>query len=91
VSPTAARPATAVWPPVAPYINTVTSDAPTAGPIQWGFNYSYVLLGGHQAPPYMFFENNRVDGNAGFHVHVTDGKLPAKRMVGSDGHMIAGE
>ena len=34
VSPTAARPATAVWPPVAPYINTVTSDAPTAGPIQ---------------------------------------------------------
>lgn len=34
-----------------------------AGPIQWGFDYSYVLLGGHQAPPYMFFENNRVDGD----------------------------
>jgi arylsulfatase A-like enzyme len=33
------------------------------GPIQWGFDYSYVLLGGHQAPPYMFFENNRVDGD----------------------------
>jgi hypothetical protein len=29
--------------------------------------------------------------NAGFHVHVTDGKLPTKRLVGSDGHMIAGE
>lgn len=35
----------------------------TAGPIQWGFDYSYVLLGGHQAPPYMFFENNCVDGD----------------------------
>ena len=34
------------------------------GPIQWGFDYSYVLLGGHQAPPFMFFENNRVAGDA---------------------------
>jgi arylsulfatase A-like enzyme len=34
------------------------------GPIQWGFSYSYVLLGGHQGPPYMFFENNRVVGDA---------------------------
>lgn len=33
------------------------------GPLQWGFTYSYVLLGGHQAPPYCFFENNRVDGD----------------------------
>lgn len=35
----------------------------TAGPIQWGFTYSYVLLGGHQAPPYFFFENNRMVGD----------------------------
>lgn len=34
------------------------------GPIQWGFTYSYVLLGGHQGPPYMYFENNRVAGDA---------------------------
>lgn len=34
------------------------------GPREWGFGYSYVLLGGHQAPPYCFFENNRVDGDA---------------------------
>ncbi|MDO8540048.1 MAG: sulfatase-like hydrolase/transferase [Opitutaceae bacterium] len=34
------------------------------GPIEWGFNYSCVLLGGHQAPPYLFFENNRVLGDA---------------------------
>ncbi len=33
------------------------------GPIQWGFTYSYVLLGGHQAPPYMFFEDNRLVGD----------------------------
>jgi arylsulfatase A-like enzyme len=33
------------------------------GPIQWGFDYSCVLLGGHQAPPYMYFENNRVAGD----------------------------
>ena len=34
---------------------------------------------------------NRVDGNAGFHVHVTDGSLPKARTAGSDGHMVAGE
>lgn len=34
-----------------------------AGPIQWGFDTSCVLLGGHQAPPFMFFENNRVLGD----------------------------
>lgn len=31
---------------------------------EWGFTYSYVLLGGHQSPPYCFFENNAVDGDA---------------------------
>ncbi|MBP8258159.1 MAG: arylsulfatase [Verrucomicrobia bacterium] len=35
----------------------------TVGPRQWGFDTSFVLLGGHQAPPYMFFENNRVAGD----------------------------
>lgn len=33
------------------------------GPVQWGFDYSYVLLQGHQGSPYMFFENGRVDGD----------------------------
>lgn len=33
------------------------------GPLEWGFSSSCVLLGGHQAPPYCFFENNRVDGD----------------------------
>ncbi len=34
------------------------------GPREWGFTYSCVLLGGHQAPPYCFFEDNRVLGDA---------------------------
>jgi arylsulfatase A len=33
------------------------------GPVQWGFDYSYVLLQGHQGAPYMFIENGRVDGD----------------------------
>jgi arylsulfatase A-like enzyme len=35
----------------------------TAGYREWGFDYSYGLLGGHQAPPYFFIENNRVVGD----------------------------
>jgi hypothetical protein len=34
------------------------------GPRQWGFDYSYILMVGHQGPPYCFVENNRVDGDA---------------------------
>jgi arylsulfatase A-like enzyme len=47
----------------------------TTGPIQWGFTYSCVLLGGHQAPPYMFFENNRVMGDATKVVQLPAGPL----------------
>jgi arylsulfatase A len=35
------------------------------GPCQWGFDYSYVLLQGHQAAPYLFIENGTLDGRAG--------------------------
>jgi arylsulfatase A-like enzyme len=35
----------------------------TEGPKQWGFDYSYVLLGGHQGPPYCYIENNSVVGD----------------------------
>lgn len=34
------------------------------GPREWGFDYSGLLLGGHQAPPYLYIKNNRVDGDA---------------------------
>lgn len=33
------------------------------GPQEWGFDYSFTLLSGHQSPPYVFFENNRVYGD----------------------------
>jgi arylsulfatase A-like enzyme len=45
------------------------------GPIEWGFDYSYVLLGGHQAPPYLFFENNRVAGDASQVTQLAEGPL----------------
>ncbi len=38
------------------------------GPRQWGFDTSCALLGGHQAPPYCFFEGNQVAGGAGHQV-----------------------
>ena len=45
------------------------------GPKEWGFDYSYVLLGGHQAPPYCFMENNSVDGDATKITQLKSGKL----------------
>ncbi len=36
----------------------------TSGPLQWGFDYSYILSGGHALPPFLFLENNRVAGDA---------------------------
>jgi len=33
------------------------------GPSHWGFCVSYILLNGHQGPPYCFFENDRVAGD----------------------------
>jgi arylsulfatase A-like enzyme len=45
------------------------------GPREWGFTSSYVLLGGHQAPPYCFFEDNRVDGDATKIRQLEEGRL----------------
>jgi arylsulfatase A len=45
------------------------------GPREWGFTCSYVLLGGHQAPPYCFFEDNRVDGDPAKIVPLEPGPL----------------
>jgi arylsulfatase A len=33
------------------------------GPTDYGFDYSYVLLEGIQAPPYAYFENDKLEGN----------------------------
>jgi hypothetical protein len=45
------------------------------GPLQWGFHDSHVLLGGHQAPPYCFFHNNRIDGDPAAVVALQPGPL----------------
>jgi arylsulfatase A-like enzyme len=45
------------------------------GPVQWGFHDSHVLLGGHQAPPYCFFHNNRIDGDPAAVVPLKAGPL----------------
>lgn len=34
-----------------------------SGPVQWGFDYSYISSGGHALPPFLFLENNRVAGD----------------------------
>jgi arylsulfatase A-like enzyme len=49
------------------------------GPVQWGFDYSYVLLQGHQGAPYMFFENGRVDGDVSKIVEVPRVKAEASK------------
>jgi arylsulfatase A-like enzyme len=33
------------------------------GPLQWGFDYSFVIARGHQSPPYAFYENNTLVGD----------------------------
>ncbi len=45
------------------------------GPVQWGFDDSFVLLGGHQGPPYCFFRNNRVAGDASLVAQLKAGPL----------------
>ena len=49
------------------------------GPVQWGFDYSYVLLQGHQGAPYMFFENGRVDGDVSKIIEVPRVKADASK------------
>jgi len=45
------------------------------GPIQWGFDYSYIIPRGHQSLPYVFYENNVLVGDASKIVALTAGKL----------------
>ncbi|MDR0869593.1 MAG: sulfatase-like hydrolase/transferase [Planctomycetaceae bacterium] len=35
----------------------------TEGPIQWGFDYSYIISRGHMTFPYAYYENNVLVGN----------------------------
>lgn len=35
----------------------------TDGPVQWGFDYSYIILRGHQSPPRVYIENGLVQAD----------------------------
>jgi arylsulfatase A-like enzyme len=45
------------------------------GGSEWGFDYSFLLLGGHQAPPYCYIENNRVVGDPAKIIQLAAGPL----------------
>jgi len=59
------------------------------GPRQWGFDYSYILMVGHQGPPYCFVENNRVDGDASRMTQLKQGPLNGG-MIPRDGPGLPG-
>ena len=61
----------------------------TVGHREWGFDYSYVLLGGHQAPPYFFMENNRMVGDCRQVVELPEGPRGRGR-VGKPGPGLPG-
>ncbi|MDR0610284.1 MAG: sulfatase-like hydrolase/transferase [Planctomycetaceae bacterium] len=50
------------------YERMISADVPdfnsklSEGPIQWGFDYSYIIPRGHQIGPYVYYENNILVG-----------------------------
>ena len=65
----------------AEYERMLAPDSPdfssplSQGPIQWGFDYSYIMILGHQGPPYAFYENNRMVGDPSKIVNLESGPL----------------
>ncbi|MDR1924506.1 MAG: arylsulfatase [Planctomycetaceae bacterium] len=55
------------------------------GPIQWGFDYSFVIARGHQSPPYVFYENNILVGDASQVKTLTEGRKPNGGVIPSTG------
>jgi arylsulfatase A-like enzyme len=55
------------------------------GPVQWGFDYSFVIARGHQSPPYAFYENNTLVGDPSKVVTLTEGKQPNGGVIPSTG------
>ncbi|MDR2754194.1 MAG: sulfatase-like hydrolase/transferase, partial [Planctomycetaceae bacterium] len=54
------------------------------GPIQWGFDYSYIIPRGHQSFPYAFYENNILVGDPSKITQLKAGKVNGGQ-VNSDG------
>lgn len=55
------------------------------GPIQWGFDYSFVIARGHQSPPYAFYENNTLVGDPSKITTLKAGKQPNGGVIPNDG------
>jgi arylsulfatase A-like enzyme len=54
------------------------------GPVQWGFDYSYIIPRGHQSFPYAFYENNILVGNPAKITQLKAGKVNGG-LVNADG------
>jgi arylsulfatase A-like enzyme len=56
------------------------------GPVQWGFDYSYIIPRGHMTFPYVYYENNTLVGDPENVVRLTAGpqKAPGSTVT-SDG------
>ncbi|MDR2116298.1 MAG: sulfatase-like hydrolase/transferase [Planctomycetaceae bacterium] len=55
------------------------------GPVQWGFDYSYIIPRGHQSFPYAFYENNILVGDPKNVVQLKAGTLKGDSVVTADG------
>lgn len=54
------------------------------GPVQWGFDYSFIISVGHMGKPYVYFENNKVYGDPAKIVDMKKGPLNGG-MITNDG------
>ncbi|MDR1491506.1 MAG: sulfatase-like hydrolase/transferase [Planctomycetaceae bacterium] len=55
------------------------------GPIEWGFDYSYIIPRGHQSFPYVYYENNILVGDPKNVVPLKAGPLKGGSVVTADG------
>jgi arylsulfatase A-like enzyme len=55
------------------------------GPIEWGFDYSYIIPRGHMTFPYVYYENNILVGDPKNVVPLKAGPLKGDSVVPADG------
>jgi arylsulfatase A-like enzyme len=52
------------------------------GPIQWGFDYSFIISIGHMGRPYFYLENNRIFGDTSKITELKKGQLNGGEITG---------
>jgi arylsulfatase A-like enzyme len=55
------------------------------GPIEWGFDYSYIIPRGHMTFPYVYYENNILVGDSKKVIPLKAGSLKGGSVVTGDG------